>query len=413
MKKKILVKGPVLTQSGYGEQCRFALRALRTREDLYDIHIIPTGWGQTSWISLDNEERKWIDSRIGETHAFAQSGGSFDASIQITIPNEWEKLAPLNIGYTAGIETTKVAPHWIDKASLMDRIIVVSSHSKEVYEKTVYEGQNPQTQMHVTLKCTTPIDVVNYPVRNLEKEIVDLDLDYNFNYLAISQWGPRKNFDNLINWFIEENFDQEVGLVLKTSIRNNSLTDRNHTEKKLQSIIRKHGDIKCKVYLVHGDLTDEQMAGIYQHPKIKCLISTTHGEGYGLPLFEAASNGLPIVCVGWSGQKDFLYVPDKRSKSKTRPMFLTVEYDLKNVQAQAVWEGVIQPDSQWAYPTEGSFKKRLREVRKNYKKFKKTANNLQNHVLETFTEDRVYGDFISSVQQAFETSEAEFDSVFS
>ena len=295
----------------------------------------------------------------------------------------------------------------------MDRIIVVSNHSKEVYENTVYEGQNPQTQMYVTLKCTTPIDVVNYPVRNLEKEIVDLDLDYDFNYLAISQWGPRKNFDNLINWFIEENFDQEVGLVLKTSIRNNSLTDRNHTEKKLQSIIRKHGDIKCKVYLVHGDLTDEQMAGIYQHPKIKCLISTTHGEGYGLPLFEAASNGLPIVCVGWSGQKDFLYVPDRRSKSKTRPMFLTVEYDLKNVQAQAVWEGVVQPDSQWAYPTEGSFKKRLREVRKNYKKFKKTANNLQNHVLETFTEDRVYGDFVSSVQQAFETSEAEFDSVFS
>ena len=94
-------------------------------------------------------------------------------------------------------------------------------------------------------------------------------------------------------------------------------------------------------------------------------------------------------------------------------MFLTVEYDLKNVQAQAVWEGVVQPDSQWAYPTEGSFKKRLREVRKNYKKFKKTAKNLQNHVLETFTEDRVYGDFVSSVQQAFETSEAEFDSVFS
>jgi len=43
--------------------------------------------------------------------------------------------------------------------------------------------------------------------------------------------GPKKNFNNLINWFIEENFDQEVGLVLKTSIKNNSIIDREHTRK--------------------------------------------------------------------------------------------------------------------------------------------------------------------------------------
>ena len=38
MKKKILVKGPVLSQSGYGEQAGFALRALKCREDLFDIY---------------------------------------------------------------------------------------------------------------------------------------------------------------------------------------------------------------------------------------------------------------------------------------------------------------------------------------------------------------------------------------
>ena len=314
MKQKVLVRGPALTQSGYGEQCRFAIRSLRSREDLFDIYIIPTSWGQTSWISIDNEERAWIDSIIAKTHTYTQSGGTFDLSVQVTIPNEWERLAPINIGYTAGIETTKVAPQWLEKASIMDKIIVVSNHSKEVYENTSYQGQNPQTGQTITYKCTTPISVVNYPVRNIEKESVDLDLEYDFNYLAISQWGPRKNFDNLIKWFIEENFDREVGLVLKTSIRNNSLIDRNHTEKRLQSIVRSHGDIKCKVYLIHGDLSDEQMAGIYSHPKIKCLISTTHGEGYGLPLFEAAASGLPIICSGWSGQRDFLYVSNKKSK---------------------------------------------------------------------------------------------------
>lgn len=411
MKQKVLVKGPVLTQSGYGEQCRFALRSLRSREDLFDIYIIPTGWGQTSWISLDNEERKWIDSRIAQTHTYSQSGGIFDMSIQVTIPNEWERLAPVNIGYTAGIETTKVAPVWLQKAYLMDKIIVVSNHSKEVYENTVYILNNPEP--HQTgleqLVCTTPIEVVNYPVRNVEKKKVDLDLEYDFNYLAISQWGPRKNFDNLINWFIEENFDQEVGLVLKTSIRNNSLSDRGHTENRLKSIIKKHEDMKCKIYLIHGDLSDGEMVGIYSHPKIKCLISTTHGEGYGLPLFEAAANALPVICPGWSGQKDFLYIPDKRSKDKLKPMFLSVDYDLKNVQSQAVWEGVIQPDSQWCYPKEASFKKKLREVRTNYKKNKKVATNLRKHIVENFTEEIMYDKFIKEVTTLVKEDE---DNVF-
>ncbi|HAW82192.1 MAG TPA: hypothetical protein DCX27_22300, partial [Balneola sp.] len=106
MKQNILIRGPVLSQSGYGEQARFAMRALRSREDLFDIFILPLNWGQTGWVSLDNEERSWIDERIKATHAHTQSGGNFDISVQVTIPNEFEKIAPVNIGYTAGIETT-------------------------------------------------------------------------------------------------------------------------------------------------------------------------------------------------------------------------------------------------------------------------------------------------------------------
>ena len=215
MKQKIVVRGPVLSQSGYGEQARFALRALRSREDLFDIYIIPVNWGQTGWISTRDEEREWIDKKIAEAHIYTQNGGQFDMSLQVTIPNEWEKMAPINIGYTAGIETTKVAPVWLQKANEMDRIIVVSNHAKKGFEETVYQGTNNQTGEAVALNCTTPVSSVNYPVRKFDKKSLNLKLDYNFNYLAISQWGPRKNFDNLIDWFVEENFDQEVGLVLK------------------------------------------------------------------------------------------------------------------------------------------------------------------------------------------------------
>ena len=98
MKNKILLKGPVLSQSGYGEQARFALRALRSREDIFDIYIIPIAWGKTGWINYDNEERKWIDERIRATQLHNQQKQGYDVSVQVTIPNEWENLAPVNIG---------------------------------------------------------------------------------------------------------------------------------------------------------------------------------------------------------------------------------------------------------------------------------------------------------------------------
>tara|TARA_Y100000356_G_scaffold135240_1_gene147607 strand:- start:4864 stop:6813 length:1950 start_codon:yes stop_codon:yes gene_type:complete len=395
MKQKILVKGPVLSQSGYGEQARFALRALRSRTDIFDVYVLPTPWGRTGWVSLDNEERGWIDERIAAAHHHNQHGGKYDISLQITIPNEWEKLAPINVGYTAGIETTRVAPVWLQKANEMDKIIVVSNHSKEVFKTTTYTADHPQTGQLVNLLCHTDIDVVNYPVKEHGVEKLDLKLTHDFNYLAISQWGPRKNFDNLINWFIEENFDQEVGLVLKTSISNNSIIDREHTENRLRNIVSRHGDMKCKVYLVHGDMSEAQMAGLYTHPKIKCLISTAHGEGYGLPLFEAAYNGLPVVVHSWSGQSDFLYVPQKNGKRK--PMFASVEYDLQPVQPEAVWEGVIQAESEWAFPREASFKRRLREVRNEYSRFKRNATRLKKYLVEHFSNDKINTQFCNSI----------------
>ena len=104
MKKKIFVRGPVLSQSGYGEQARFALRALRSKEDLFDIYIQPIPWGQTGWVWEESEFREWMDEKITKTQVMIQQKELRpDISLQITIPNEFQKLCPINIGYTAGI----------------------------------------------------------------------------------------------------------------------------------------------------------------------------------------------------------------------------------------------------------------------------------------------------------------------
>ena len=126
MRKKILVRAPVLTRSGYGEHGRLVCRALRSREDIFDIYVLPIPWGQTGWISEDNEEREWLDERIRATTEYGQSGGQFDISVQVTIPNEWQQMAPINVGVTAGIESDMVAPVWLEQANMMDNIITIS-----------------------------------------------------------------------------------------------------------------------------------------------------------------------------------------------------------------------------------------------------------------------------------------------
>ena len=405
MRKKILLKGPLLTRSGYGEQSRFALRALRYREDLFDIFIQPIQWGHTSWLNISDKERNWIDQTIEKTIGYIQQGGQFDISLQVTIPNEWEGVAPVNIGYTAGIETNKVAHQWIEKGNLMDNIVVVSTHSKNVYESTVYNATNEQTKQESQLKINELIEVAGYPVKSFDNlPELDLKLDYDFNFLSVAQFGPRKNLPNTLKWFIEEFKDEEVGLVLKTNMAKNCLMDREKVFHDIRGFISQSGEHKCKIYLLHGDMTDEEMHSLYVHPQIKSLIAMPHGEGFGLPIFEAAYSGLPVVATGWSGQMDFLV--DEESKER----FYNVSFDIQPVQENVVWDGVIIKESMWAYAREQSAKEKMREcyediLSEKEDSFALGAPEYAQELHERFAEEKMYKKFI----QAMGINEEEFN----
>ena len=129
------------------------------------------------------------------------------------------------------------------------------------------------------------------------------------------------------------------------------------------------------VYLLHGSLSTEEMNKLYNHPKIKCMVSLTHGEGFGRPLLEASMVGLPIIASGWSGHLDFL--------SKTDSMLLGGE--LKQVPKSVVWKDIIIPESQWFNVNETQTYKALNYAFKNYDEIKSKALNLMKINRDKFT----------------------------
>lgn len=363
-KRKILVRGPALSRSGYGEHCRSVLRALRS-DERNDVYLLNVGWGNSGWIAEDTEEREWIDNTIMHTARAVQSGvRDFVTSIQIQLPSEWQKLCQYNIGVTAGVETTKAPDSWNTACLDMDRIIVPSQHSKTCFSKEVQEN----------------VEVINFPARKTRAKKIDFNLKTDFNFFTVAQWNPRKNLEQTVASFIQEFQNEQVGLIIKTGIAGGSHIDREQTKERLEMLLsHANKDRKCKIYLFHGSLSDEEMVSLYKNKNVSAYITTSHGEGFGLPVFEAAQHGVPVIAPNWGGIKDF-----------SNGSFVELEYEEKELEEHQVWEGILEADSKWCFPKTDSVRTQMREVYNNLNKYKKIAKTLQNTISENFTEQSVY-----------------------
>ena len=164
----------------------------------------------------------------------------------------------------------------------------------------------------------------------------------------------------------------------------------------VKQVIAAYPDKKCSIHLLHGNMSEEEMHGLYLHPKIKSYITTTHGEGYGLPLFEAAYSGMPIAAPGWSGHMDFLCI-SKEGKKNRQTMFEKIGYDVKPIQEGAAWEGVLEKDSQWCYAKEHKTKSAMRKLYKDYKAKKNTAEKLKESLFETHSEDIIQKQVVDAI----------------
>ena len=319
-----------------------------------------------------------------------------DVYVDIRIPNEFQTHGEFNIGVTAGIETTIVSQAWIEGCNKMDLIIVPSRHSKEGFIKTIFDKVEnlPDGQQRKVgeLKLEKPMEVLfegvdgeTYKkIDNVELDKVD-SLEEDNVFLFTGQWGnggygeDRKDISRLIKVFYESfaNKKDKPALLLKTNGAAFSILDREECLKKINEIKSKFPtdwDLPS-VYLLHGDLSKEEMNKLYNHPKIKAMVSITHGEGFGRPLLEATMVGLPVIASGWSGQLDFL--------DKEKSMLIGGKLD--KVPNSVLWKDIIVEGSEWFYADENQLYKALNHVFNNYDEVKNNAVGLMIHNREKFS----------------------------
>ena len=356
LKPMCVVQGPFETRSGYGDMARDIVRHI-IELDLYDVKLVSMGWGMTPMNALDADRDAEIIKRI-VPHP-VQLPRQPELFIQVSVPNEFQPIGKYNIGITAGIETTAISLPWVQGCNRMNTVWTISEHSKLVIESTVVEERAPNGQLVATHKVTVPVEVLHNCIDTnivkkvapelIEPKVRDLmtQVKEKFAFLFVGHWlqgnigEDRKNVGLLVSIFCQAfkntGSSNRPALILKTSGAGFSLLDREDILKKIKEIRSSIGANCPNVYLIHGELTDVEMNSLYNHPKVKVHISLTKGEGFGRPLLEATQSAKPIIASNWSGHLDFL--------EKDKCILLPGE--LKNVDASAVWENVIIPESQW------------------------------------------------------------------
>ena len=211
------------------------------------------------------------------------------------------------------------------------------------------------------------------------------DIKEDFCYLFVGHWmqgeygHDRKNVGVLVNSFYES-FKNGIGkkpaLILKASMGVASYTSRDNILDKIKQIRSMHGNSSKlpNIYLLNGEFNDSEMNELYNHPKVKAMVSFTKGEGFGRPLAEFATTGKPIITSGWSGHTDFLKVDYN----------VLLPGKLENVHESSANNWLIK-EAQWFQVDPRTAVSSLKQVYKHYKKHLSRSRKQKKYIQDNFS----------------------------
>ena len=386
MKNTFVISSPFDTYSGYGARSRDVIKAI-IATDKYEVKLLSQRWGNTPFgFCKDNPEWEFLlDLVIPQPLNFQP-----DIWAQITVPNEFQPVGKYNIGITAGLETDLVPGEWIEGINKMNLNLVSSNHSKNAFLNSKYDKKDQQGNLLGKTQVEKPIEVLfegadlNTYFPDNSPCMIDFNIPESFAYLFVGHWMPgqlgedRKNVGLLIKAFFEtfKNKKKKPALILKTSQVGSSYLDREGILSKISQIRETvNSNDLPNVYLLHGDFSDKEMNSLYNHSKVKAMISLTKGEGFGRPLLEFSLSKKPIIVSGWSGHMDFI-----------KPEFnIILGGTLTDVHSSTGNTFVVDKGFKWFSPNHGEIGHSLKEVFENYKKYQDIGKRQAYHSKTNFS----------------------------
>jgi len=141
-------------------------------------------------------------------------------------------------------------------------------------------------------------------------------------------------------------------------------------------------------------MNDKEINQLYNHPKVKAMISFNKGEGFGRPLLEFTSTGKPVLASNWSGQVDFL----------NKEYCFLVGGELDNVHPSAAVDKVLLKEAKWFRPDDGQVGAVLKACFKTYKDFLSKSRKHTKYTKDNFS----YEKMVEEIDRLFKLAIPEF-----
>ncbi|SVE10740.1 uncharacterized protein METZ01_LOCUS463594, partial [marine metagenome] len=168
------------------------------------------------------------------------------------------------------------------------------------------KNSNICTPMHIVPHAC---DTNKYQI---EYEPLEMDiLKDKFVFYYIGEYNRRKNLSELIKAFhLEFDMTEDVALVLKAHVPGKSVKESEDFLKGIADGIKDGLKLYPRREMYHPEificqyLSNKQIMRV--HSTCDCFVSTSFGEAWGIPAFDAMALGKTPICTSTGGPKDYL-----------------------------------------------------------------------------------------------------------